>query len=60
MIVTETRAYLEAAGELLATEPSRRGYLEGIRARFPDRLNLTIAWLSALRLLPNGDASPTS
>jgi glyoxylase-like metal-dependent hydrolase (beta-lactamase superfamily II) len=59
-IVTETRAYLQAAGELLATSPSRRGYLDGMLARFPDRLNPTMAWLSALRLLPDGDATPTS
>jgi glyoxylase-like metal-dependent hydrolase (beta-lactamase superfamily II) len=59
-IVTETRAYLEAAGELLATRPSRRGYLEGMLARFPDPLNPTMAWLSALRLLPDGHATPTS
>jgi len=59
-IVAETRAYLEVAGELLATEPSRRGYLDGLLARFPDRLNPTMAWLSALRLLPDGDATPTS
>jgi len=58
-IVAETRAYLQAAGELLATAPSRRGYLDGMLARFPDRLNPTIAWLSALRLLPDGDATPT-
>ena len=58
--VTETRTYLEAAGELLATGPSRRGYLDGMLARFPDRLNPTIAWLSALRLLPDGGAIPTS
>jgi hypothetical protein len=56
----ETRAYLEAAGELLVTGPSRRGYLDGMLARFPDRLNPTIAWLSVLRLLPDGDATPTS
>ena len=60
MVVTETRTYLETAGELLATGPSRRGYLDGILARFPDRLNPTIAWLSALRLLPDGDATPPS
>ena len=59
-IVAETRGYLEAAGELLATGPSRRRYLDGMLARFPDRLNPTIAWLSALRLLPDGDATPTS
>jgi hypothetical protein len=58
-IITETRAYLEAAGELLATGPSRRGYLDGILTGFPDRLNPTIAWLSALRLIPNTDATPT-
>jgi hypothetical protein len=52
-------AYLEAAGELLATGPSRRGYLDGMLSRFPDRLNPTMAWLSALRLLPDGDANPT-
>jgi glyoxylase-like metal-dependent hydrolase (beta-lactamase superfamily II) len=55
VIVAETRTYLEAAGELLATRPSRRGYLDGMLARFPERLNPTIAWLSALRLLPDAD-----
>src|SRR5256886_3315248 len=59
-IVAETRAHLQAAGELLAAGPSRRGYLDSMLARFPDRLNPTIAWLSALRLLPDGDATPTS
>jgi glyoxylase-like metal-dependent hydrolase (beta-lactamase superfamily II) len=56
VIVAETRAYLQAAGELLATGPSRRGYLDGMLARFPQRLNPTMAWLSALRLLPDEDA----
>lgn len=59
-IVTETRAYLQAAGELLATGPSRRGYLDGMLTRFPNRLNPTMAWLSALRLLPPGDAAAKS
>jgi glyoxylase-like metal-dependent hydrolase (beta-lactamase superfamily II) len=59
-IVAETRAYLESAAELLATGPSRRGYLDGVLAQFPDRLNPTMAWLSALRLLPDGDATPAS
>jgi hypothetical protein len=59
-VVIETRAYLQAAGELLATSLSRRGYLDGMLARFPDRLNPTMAWLSALRLLPDGDTTPTS
>jgi glyoxylase-like metal-dependent hydrolase (beta-lactamase superfamily II) len=56
LIIAETRAYLQAAGELLATRPTRRGYLDGMLARFPQRLNPTMAWLSALRLLPDGDA----
>jgi glyoxylase-like metal-dependent hydrolase (beta-lactamase superfamily II) len=48
-ITAETRAYLEAAGEAIATG-TRRGYFDRMVEQFPDRLNPTIAWLSAIRL----------
>jgi glyoxylase-like metal-dependent hydrolase (beta-lactamase superfamily II) len=52
VVIGETRDYLEAARDLLAGRPSRRGYLDAMLERFPQRLNPTIAWLSAMRLLP--------
>jgi glyoxylase-like metal-dependent hydrolase (beta-lactamase superfamily II) len=50
-IIDDTRRYLEAAAAVLADGPDRRRYYDQMVARFPQWLNPTIAWLSAVRRL---------
>lgn len=52
-IIAETREYLFAVAEVLRDEPTRVEFLDRMVARFPDRLNPTTAWLSAIRLIQN-------
>ncbi|MFC0430909.1 MBL fold metallo-hydrolase [Kutzneria buriramensis] len=52
VIIDETRQYLLAAAEILAGEPTRLSFFDQVLARFPDRVNPTTVWLSALRQLP--------
>lgn len=55
-IIGETREYLTTVGDVLASGPRRREYFDRMVELFPGRLNPTIAWLSALRLLPVDEA----
>lgn len=50
--IAETRDYLHAVDEILAANPTRQEYFDRVLARFPDRLNSTIVWLSAVRRIP--------
>jgi glyoxylase-like metal-dependent hydrolase (beta-lactamase superfamily II) len=47
-----TRGYLDETLKVLATRPSREAFFYGVLERFPERVNPTTVWLSALRLLP--------
>jgi hypothetical protein len=38
--------------KILAGTPNREEFFDRIVERFPDRLNPTIVWLSATRLMP--------
>ena len=51
--IDETRRYLDEALKILESAPSRREFFFRIVERFPDRINPTITWLSASRLLPS-------
>ena len=50
-IIAETREYLLAAAEILHGRPTRVEFLDRMVKRFPDRVNPTTAWLSAIRLI---------
>jgi hypothetical protein len=47
----ETRRYLDHAGALLATGPTRAEFYSRLLARYPGRVNPYTVWLSATRLL---------
>lgn len=49
-IIGETRDYLRAVAEL--DVHGRVAFFERVTERFPDRVNPTIVWLSAVRLFP--------
>ena len=48
--IAETRLYLDAAQEILATASTRLEFFTAVTARFPERINPYTTWLSALRL----------
>jgi 3-mercaptopyruvate sulfurtransferase SseA len=52
--ITDTRRYLDDGAELLASGPSRREFFGRMLERYPDRVNPTMIWLSARRLLQDG------
>ncbi|MEU3986002.1 MBL fold metallo-hydrolase [Streptomyces sp. NPDC026672] len=56
--IAETRAYLDAAEEVLAGRPTRRGYFDEMTRRHPERVNPLTVWMSALRLLPPEEDRP--
>jgi hypothetical protein len=49
--IGQTREYLDAAAELLATKPTRAEFYARMLQRYPDRVNPYTVWLSASRLL---------
>jgi glyoxylase-like metal-dependent hydrolase (beta-lactamase superfamily II) len=49
--IGETRKYLDHAGALLATRPTRAEFYSRMRQRYPERINPYTVWLSATRLL---------
>jgi glyoxylase-like metal-dependent hydrolase (beta-lactamase superfamily II) len=49
--IDETRRYLDHAGALLATSPTRAEFYSQLLTRYPGRVNPYTVWLSATRLL---------
>ncbi|KUN25150.1 MBL fold metallo-hydrolase [Streptomyces antibioticus] len=50
--IAETRAYLDAAAELLAQEDNALGFFNAMLQKFPERLNPGALWGSATALFP--------
>ena len=51
-IIAETRTYLETTARILDRGPTRTEFFDQLLTAYPDRINPTTAWLSAVRLLP--------
>ena len=49
--IDETRRYLDVAGALLATGPTRAQFYSHVLERYPQRNNPHTVWLSATRLI---------
>ena len=51
-IIAGTRDYLATVARILEAGPTRTEFYDQVVAAFPGRINPTIVWLSAIRLIP--------